>query len=144
MNRIIITARSAKGLTEKEVAQELKIDESLYKEIELGISPTTSEMAETYESLYHVPAYYFTTPYTDNIQTSICALEKMKEILTATPDIQNISVPADTHLSIAKMGLDALIAKEEQILLLIQIKELTTENKALKELYETAKSKSVG
>ena len=34
MNRIIITARSAKGLTEKEVAQELKIDENLYKEIE--------------------------------------------------------------------------------------------------------------
>jgi hypothetical protein len=101
-------------------------------------------MAETFESLYNVPAYYFTTPYSDNIQTSIYALEKLKEILTATPDIQNISVPADTHLSIAKMGLDALIAKEEQILLLIQIKELTTENKALKELYETAKSKSVG
>ncbi|MGN6342220.1 MAG: helix-turn-helix domain-containing protein [Ginsengibacter sp.] len=55
INRIIITARSAKGLTEKEVAQELKIDESLYKEIELGISPTTSEMAETLENLYHVP-----------------------------------------------------------------------------------------
>ncbi|MGN6196707.1 MAG: helix-turn-helix domain-containing protein [Ginsengibacter sp.] len=140
MNRIIITARSAKGLTETEVAKELKIDENLYKEIELGISAITSEMAETFESLYNVPAYYFTTPYSDNIQTSIYALEKMKEILTATPDIQNISVPADTHLSIAKMGLDALIAKEEQILLLMQIKELTAENKALKELYE-AKSK---
>ena len=142
MNRIIITARSAKGLTETEVAQELKIAENLYKEIELGISPTTSEMAETFESLYNVPAYYFTTPYSDNIQTSIYALEKLKEILTATPDIQNISVPADTHLSIAKMGLDALIAKEEQILLLMQIKELTAENEALKELYEATKSKS--
>jgi transcriptional regulator with XRE-family HTH domain len=144
MNRILFIARKAKGLTEKEAAKKLKIDESQYKEIESGISPATSEMTETFESLYHVPAYYFTTPYTDNIQTSIYALEKMKEILTATPDIQNISVPADTHLSIAKMGLDALIAKEEQILLLMQIKELTAENEALKELYETAKSKSVG
>jgi transcriptional regulator with XRE-family HTH domain len=142
MNRIIITARSAKGLTEKEVAQELKIDENLYKEIELGISPTTSEMAETFESLYNVPAYYFTTPYSDNIQTSIEALEKLKEILTGTPDIQNISVPAHTHLSIAKMGFDALIAKQEQILLFMQIKELRVENEALKELYEATKSKS--
>ena len=143
MNKILFTARTAKGLTEKEVAEELKIDESLYKEIELEISSITSEMATILENLYTVPAYYFTTPYADNIQTGIRALEKQKEILTATPDIQNISVPAHTHLSIAKMGFDALIAKQEQILLLIQIKELTAENAAIKELYEAAKSKNV-
>lgn len=143
MNRILITARIAKGLTEKEVGAELKIGENLYKEIELGISPITSEMAETLATLYNVPAYYFTTPYTDNIQTSIEALDKLKEILDATPDIQNISVPAGTHLSIAKMGLDALIAKQEQILLVIQIKELVAENEALKKLYEAGKSKDV-
>jgi transcriptional regulator with XRE-family HTH domain len=97
MNSIIIKARSAKGPTEKEVARELNIDESLYKEIELGISSTTAEMAETLENLYHVPAYYFTTGYRDNIQTAIEALQKQKEILTAAPGIQNISVPADTH-----------------------------------------------
>lgn len=130
----------AKGLTEKEVAAELKIDESLYKEIELAISPITSEMAEALESLYKVPDYYFTTPYTDNIQTGIEALQKQKEILSAAPGIQNISVPADTHLSIAKMSFDALIAKQEQILLLIKIKELTAENEVFKELYEAAKS----
>ena len=133
----------AKGLTQKKVAAELKIDENLYKEIELGISPATSEMAERLESLYIVPAYYFTTPYIDHIQTSIEALEKLKEILNKTPDIQNISVPAHTHLSIAKMGLDALIAKQEQILLLMQVRELLHENKCLKELYEAAKSKNV-
>lgn len=141
MNKILFTARIAKGLTEKQVAHELKIDENLYKEIELGISPKTSEMAETLESLYNLPAYYFTTDYRDNIQTGIEALEKQKEILTATPDIQNISVPADAHLSIAKMAFDALIAKHEQILLLMQVKELITENESLKELYEAVKSK---
>jgi len=141
MNRIIITDRSAKGLTEKEVARELKIDESLYKEIELGISLTTLEMAETLETLYHVPAYYFTTAYRDNIQTGIEALEKQKEILAAAPGIQNISVPADTHLSIAKMAFDALIAKHEQLLLLMQVKELAAENESLKALYEAARSK---
>ena len=111
-----------------------------YKEIELGISPTTSEMAMMLEDLYTVPPYYFTTPYADNIQTGIKALEKQKEILTATPDIQNISVPADTHLSIAKIAFDALIAKHEQILLLMQVKELVVENESLKELYEAARS----
>lgn len=45
MNKILFTARMAKGLTEKEVAEELKIDESLYQEIESGISSITSEMA---------------------------------------------------------------------------------------------------
>lgn len=39
MDKILFTARMAKGLTEKEVAKELKIGESLYKEMELGISP---------------------------------------------------------------------------------------------------------
>ena len=140
MNKILFTARMAKGLTEKEVAEELKIDESLYQEIESGISSITSEMATMFEDLYAVPAYYFTTPYADNIQTGIKALEKQKEILSATPDILNISVPADTHLSIAKMAFDALIAKHEQILLLMQVKELILENESLKELYESGKS----
>ena len=141
MNRIMITARMAKGLSEKKVAEKLKIAETLYKEIELGISPLNTEIAEALETLYNIPAYYFTTDYSDNIHTGIKALEKQKEILSGTPDIQNISVPADTHLSIAKIAFDALIAKHEQILLLIQIKELTAENEALKELYEVAKSK---
>lgn len=57
----------AKGLTEKEVAEELQIDEILYQEIELGISSISSEMATMLEDLYTVPAYYFTTPYVDNI-----------------------------------------------------------------------------
>ena len=131
----------AKGLTEKEVAKKLKIAETLYKEIELGISLINTEVAEVLETLYNVPAYYFTTDYSDNIQTGIKALEKQKEILSATPDILNISVPADTHLSIAKMAFDALIAKHEQILLLMKIQELLAENKSLKELYEDAKAK---
>ena len=141
MKGVIITPRSAKGLTEKEVAQELKIDEHLYKEIKLGISTITLEMAETLETLYHIPAYYFTTGYRDNIQRGIEALEKQKEILTAAPGIQNISVPADTHLSIAKMAFDALIAKHEQLLLLMQVKELAAENESLKASYEAGRAK---
>lgn len=133
----------AKGLTEKEVAKKLKIAETLYKEIELGICPINTEIATTLETLYNVPAYYFTTDYTD-IHTAIKALEKQKEIINESSDFQNISLPASTHISIAKMGLDAIIAKQEQILLLMQVKELLAENKSIKELYEAAKGKNGG
>lgn len=140
MNRIIITARMAKGLTEKQVAKELNIDVPCYKEMELGISPITNELAEALKSLYHVPSYYFTTDFTNNIQTAINALEKQKEIIQESPDFQNISISAKTHVSLAKMALDALIAKQGQILLLLQVKELLKENECLKELYESTRS----
>jgi transcriptional regulator with XRE-family HTH domain len=142
MNRILITARKSRALTEKQVAKQLKIDETLYKEIEYGISPISQELGQTLEQLYNVPDYFFITPCFDNIQTSIDASEKLKEILDTTPDIQNISVPAHSHLSIAKMGLDALIAKQQQILLMIQVKELVAENDALKALYDASKKES--
>lgn len=140
MNKILFTARMAKGLTEKQVAQKLNINETEYKEIELGISTITYEMAEALENIYKVPFHYFLTPYADNIQTAIDALEKAKEILTGTPDIRDLSTPAHTHLSIAKMGLNALIAEEKQTLLLIQVKELMVENELFKKLYEAGKS----
>lgn len=41
------------------------------------------------------------------------------------------------------MGFDALIAKQEQVLLLMQVKELVVESETLKELYEAAKYKNV-
>jgi transcriptional regulator with XRE-family HTH domain len=140
MNKILFTARMAKGLTEKQVAQKLNINETKYKEIELGISTTTNEMAEVLENIYKVPFHYFLSPCADNIQTAIYALEKAKEILTQTPDIRDVSSSAHTHLSIAKMGLNALIAEEKQTLLLIQVKELMAENEFFKELYKAGKS----
>lgn len=140
MNKILFTARMAKGLSEKRVAENLKIDETTYKEFELGISTITYEMAKTLENIFNVPFHYFLTPCADNIQTAIFALEKAKEILTETPDIRDVSVPAHTHLSLVKMGLNALIDEEKQTLLLIQVKELMVENEFLKELYETVKS----
>lgn len=142
MNRIMFTARMAKGLSEKKAAEKLKITETQYKEIELEISPVNPEIAEALETLYKVPAYFFNTGNSDNIQTGIKALEKHKEIIDKSPDFQNISIPAHTHISIAKMGFDALIAKQEQILLLMQIRELTIENESLKKLYEAVKAKN--
>ena len=140
MNKIAYTARIVKGLTEKEVADLLGMEESLYKELELEIVNMTYEIAEKLESLYDIPAEYFLIHDFNNIRVSINALEKQKEIINGA-DIQNISIPAQTHIAMAKMGLDALIAKQEQILLVRQNQELEKENTALRELYTWARSK---
>jgi hypothetical protein len=94
----------------------------------------------TLNHVHHVPADFFLTHDLHGIKNCIAALEKQKEII-ASSDIQNISVPAHTHISIAKMALDALIARQEQILLLKRINELEWENHALRELYKRIRSK---
>ena len=65
------------------------------------------------------------------------SLEKHKEILEGTPDLQNVSVSAHAHLLIAKMGLETLVDKQKQMLLLVQNHELLEENKMLRELVES-------
>lgn len=140
MNKIVFTARVAKGLTEKQMAGKLKIAEDEYKEWELGIKDMTDEFAMQLEEVHHVPADFFLTYDVHNIKNCINALEKQKEIIAGS-DIQNVSVPAQTHLSIAKFGLDALIAKQEQVLMLRRMNELEKENNTLRELYKRTRLK---
>ena len=140
MNKIVFTARMAKGLTEKQMAGKLNITEDEYKEWEMAIKEMDYEFALQLEDVHHVPADFFITHDLHGIKNCIAALEKQKEII-ASSDIQNISVPAHTHISIAKMALDALIARQEQILLLKRINELERENHTLRELYKRIRSK---
>jgi transcriptional regulator with XRE-family HTH domain len=140
MNKILATARMAKGLTEKQMADQLKMGEAEYRELELSLRELPYEFAEKLEDLHNVPAEFFLNYDCHGIKTCISALEKQKEIIAAT-GVQNISISAQTHLSIAKMGLDALIAKQEQIILLKRINELEIENRTILELYKRAKSK---
>jgi transcriptional regulator with XRE-family HTH domain len=141
MNKILVAARLAKGISQKYIADKLKIQESVYKELELEITDITYDMAEKLESLYNIPAEYFIgCDFKNSIKTSINALEKQKEIIAGS-DIQNISIPAQTHIALAKMGVDALIAKQKQILLLRHNEELERMNAVLRELYKNARSK---
>jgi transcriptional regulator with XRE-family HTH domain len=140
MNKIVFTARVAKGLTEKQMADKLKIKEEEYRELELAIREMTDEFAQQLEDVHNVPADFFLTNDLQSIETCMSALEKQKEII-ASSDIQNISIPAQTHISIAKIGLDALIAKQEQILMQRRINELEMENETLRELYKRIRSK---
>ncbi len=140
MNKIVFTARVAKGLTEKQMAGRLKIAEDEYKEWELAIKEMTDEFAQQLEEVHNVPADFFLTHDLHSIKNCMNALEKQKEIIAGS-DIQNISIPAQTHISIAKIGLDALIAKQEQILMLRRIYELEMENTMLRDLYKRTRTK---
>ncbi|HMR82033.1 MAG TPA: helix-turn-helix transcriptional regulator [Niabella sp.] len=140
MNRIVITARIAKGISENQVAEKLGITESVYNELELEITAVTPAIAEKLETLYAVPAEYFMVGGFNNIKIGIDAMEQAKKIIANTDFPSNLSVPAHTHISMVKMGLDALIAKQEQILLLKQNQELERENDALRTLYNNAKA----
>lgn len=140
MNKILFAARLAKGLSERQVSEKLKINDHMFKEIELGISPTTFDVAETLEKIFNVPFHYFLTPCADNVQTAISSLEKIKEILENAPNVREVSAMAQTHLSLARIGLNALIAEQKQTLLQIQVMELKSENNLLKELYQSVRS----
>ena len=140
MNKIVFTARVAKGLTEKQMAGKLKIAEDEYIEWELAIKDMTDEFAIQLEEVHNVPADFFLTYDLHSIKNCINALEKQKETITSS-DIQNISVPAQTHISIAKFGIDALIAKQEQILMLRRLNELERENNILRNLYKRTRLK---
>ncbi len=139
MNRIAFTARTVKGLSKEEIANELGITEPAYTELELELTKMTPEIAKKLEAFYEVPAEYFLADGFNNIKITIDALERTKQILVSS-GVENISIPAQTHISLAKMGLNALIAQQEQTILLKQVIELERENFALRELYDSVKS----
>lgn len=140
MNKIVFTARMARALSKEESAHELGISEPLYNELELELVPMSADIADKLEDLYQVPAEYFLIGSFYNIQIGIDALEKQKEIIEKSNFFDNLSVSANSHISIAKLGLDALIAKQEQILLVRQNKELQLEIQALRTLYKNTKA----
>lgn len=139
MNKIVFTARTAKGLSKKEVAEDLGISESSYDELELELTPMSSEMANKLEKLFHVPAEYFLIGSSYNIQMGIDALEQQKEIVNNYEFPDNLPISAKTQVSMAKLGLNALICQQETILWVRQNRELKLENEALRKLYNSTK-----
>ncbi|ADQ17069.1 helix-turn-helix transcriptional regulator [Leadbetterella byssophila] len=142
MNKIAFTARQARGLSKGEVARELGISEADYNELELELTPMSSEMAEKLAAVYNIPAEYFMIGSFYNIQMGIDALKQQKEIINNSALSENlpISIPAQFHMRLAKLGLEAVIANQEKLLLLRQNRELEFENNALRTLYKSTKN----
>ena len=128
----MFAARKAKGLTEKETADVIKISEKEYKELEYNLKTISLNMAKRFEALYDIPADYFMVSCTADIQELVSVLGAHKSMLS-TPGLAQ--VPAGTHIAVARMGIDLVIAEQNTRALLVEQLHLQRENKALRELY---------
>ncbi len=138
MNKILYVARKARGISEKELAKILRIDETGYKELEVQIKRMTSEYADILGESFNVEPEFFLTYEYEGMQDLTNILEKHRRSL----DVQNHNrTEENSHLAIARMGLEASIAIQENYVLLREKQDLEKENRALRELCQHLKSK---
>ena len=140
MNKILFVARKAKGLTEEDVANELGIERSEYLECECNFKRLSSDILEKLEKLYDIPVAYFRLYDAFDAEERIDALNQYKLMLSSVGDQE---FTAKTHLAIAKLGIEALIAYDLLRVSLLKQAELQRENLVLHELYTSIKKKNV-
>lgn len=128
MNKILYVARKVKGLTESEIADTLDMDENEYKELENGIKRMTSEYADKLGELFDLGPEYFMTYEYGSMQDLTDVLEKHRKLLDAEEYKQT---DGSIHLCIAKMGLEASIAVQENYVLLREKRDIERENQGL-------------
>jgi transcriptional regulator with XRE-family HTH domain len=138
INKILFIARKAGKLTEKEAATALGTTEIEYKELESGIKRMTCELAEKLSELFDVNPVYFMTDEYSNLNDLTDALEKHRNLLAGPEFNQEVG---SVHLRIVKMGIEASIAIQKNIVLLQEQRELKQENQALRELYSDLKNR---
>lgn len=136
MNRILYVARKAKGLTEKQVAEILKIEESEYLEFECNLKRLRSEIIDKLEELYNIhPSFLMMYDAFDN-REHVDGLEECKVSLTI-PEVEGLS--AIQCVRVAKIGMEALIFLEKLKAGQLKQIELERENLVLRELYNNLK-----
>lgn len=138
INKMLYIARKARVLTEKEVAKALGTTEIEYKELESGVKRMTCELAEKLSELFNVSPVFFMTYEYDNMHDLTDALEKHRNLLTGVEFKQE---DGGLHVRILKIGIEASIAIQKNIVLLREQRDLEHENKALKELYNDLRNK---
>ena len=135
----MFAARKVKGLTEKETADVIKISEKEYNELEYNLKTISADMAKRFEVFYDIPADYFMIPSAVDIQELVTVLEAHKSMLS-TPGLEQVT--AGTHIAVARMGIDLVIAEQNIRALLVEQVGLRRENKALRELYNSVRENS--
>jgi transcriptional regulator with XRE-family HTH domain len=138
LNKILYVARKVRGLAEIELAKVLGIDETGYKELEIQIKRMTPEYADLLSELFNVEPEFFLTYELGGMQDLTNILEKHRRSLDVQDRNQSVG---GSHLAIARMGLEASIAIQENYVLLREKRDLEKENQALRELYQDLKSK---
>lgn len=133
MNRILYVARKAKGLTEKQVAEVLKIDESEYLEFECDIKTVSLDIRNKLEEFYDIHPSYFSLYDAFDVEERTCALKKYKEDLSS---MVNLDIPAKIYIDIIKLGLESLLVHDELKVSFLRQLELEKENSVLRKLYD--------
>ena len=136
MNRILYTARKAKGLTETGVAKILKIEKSEYLEYECNLKKLPIDVVEKLVELYDIhPSHFMIYDGLDR-QEHLDVLEECKVSLTI-PEVDGLS--AIQCVRVARMGMEALIFLEKLKASQLKQLELERENLVLRELYNNLK-----
>ena len=133
MNRILYVARKAKGLTEKQVAEVLKIEESEYMEYECNLKKLSSEIIDKLEELYNIHPSYLMMYDAFDSQEIVDGLEECKVSLTM-PEVDGLS--AIQCVRVSKMGMEALIFCEKLKVSRLKQLDLEKENSVLRKLYD--------
>lgn len=110
MNKVLVTARKVKGITEEELAAVLGLTATAYKQLEMQLLRVTPELAQALAAYFSLPPFYFTANKPSNIQQRITYLQS--QIATfSEPQFHN--VPPNAPLSLVTTVLELLITKDK-------------------------------
>jgi transcriptional regulator with XRE-family HTH domain len=136
MNRLLYVARKAKGLTEKQVAKVLQIEESEYKELEHSLTDVTAKQALLLAKFYNIEAEQFI--YTDGRKERVLKYA-MDEISRYKQDGLLENLPPGYYFNIVTLGNTAFTLQAELSHSIYRQYELEQDNQALRLLYEELK-----
>jgi transcriptional regulator with XRE-family HTH domain len=139
MNRLLYIARKAKGLTEKQIAKVLQIEESEYKELEHSLTDVTAKQALLLAKLYDIEAEQFI--YTDGRKERVLKYS-MDEISNYKQNGMLDNLPQGYYFNIVTWGNTALTLQAELNYAVYRIYELEQDNQALRILNDELKEKS--
>lgn len=139
MNKNLYIARKAKGFTEAQLAQELGLSETEYRELECELRQMPLAVMLKASKLFNLTADYFLASEQRSAQLRAGAAAEALKILE-TSNIE--SAPAQLGARIIAMGTRALILQEELNAALHENCVLKQENEAIKTLYALLKSSS--
>jgi transcriptional regulator with XRE-family HTH domain len=136
MNKNLYIARKAKGLTEAQLAQVLRLSEAEYFEIECELQQMPLETALRASKLFNLTPDYFLASEKRSAQLRASAAgEALKILETASLE----GVPAQLGARFIAMGTRALMLQEELNAALHENCVLRQENDAIRNLYAALK-----
>ncbi len=134
MNKILVTARKARGVPEDELAEVLGLTLTQYKQLEMQKLEVTPDLAHTLATYFSLPPFYFTANNKSfDVQKRIGYLQKQ---VANFNDPKHQNVPPNAPLCLVTTVLELIISKEQLADSLTKQLELLEDFWGLTQLYE--------